>query len=93
MAAWDGTAGHPVSSPALAPVSRAQSDAAHGRAGEPARVPWPAAATCARVLACLFGRRRLIFAQSFDVMDRRLVRHLAPLITLFAVLEAAVGVV
>ena len=40
--------------------------------------PPPLAPVC--LLACLSGRRRLIFAQSFDVMDRRLVRHLAPLI-------------
>jgi len=88
---WDGRP------PGLLPCFGARLTGAKRRraraAGEPARVPWPAAATCARVLACLFGRRRLIFAQSFDVMDRRLVRHLAPLITLFAVLEAAVGVV
>jgi len=80
MAAWDGTAGHPVSSPALAPGSRAQSDAAHGRAGEPARVPWPAAATCARVLACLPFR-----SPSPDICpiirhDGQTSRHLARLI-------------
>ena len=53
MAAWDGTAGHPVSSPALAPGSRAQSAAAHGRAGGGAGASTLARRRHLRPCACL----------------------------------------